>query len=94
MKYLSGIIRIILGCVVIGVAGYVYLANGSQMSADKPVAIEVLGQRIETTTGNVAVGIVACGAVGLLIIVFGIATMLRKTPAQAATKPPDPAANP
>jgi hypothetical protein len=86
MKFISGIIRLVLGFAVIVMAFYVYLSNLTQMASNRPVTIEILGNQVEASTDNVAIAIIALGSIGFLILATGIVTMLRKT----AAKTPDP----
>ncbi len=78
MKYIAGVIRIVLGLAVFAMTGYVYLANQSQMSSDKPIAVDLFGHQFEATAQELMIGFALCGLIGIIFILSGIVTMVRK----------------
>lgn len=85
MRIISGLIRIITGLAIMAMALYVYLANQAQLEGTDPVTVIILGQEITAPPQQIIIGLITAAAVGGLIELLGIFTLVRK---------PKPAAKP
>jgi hypothetical protein len=85
MRIISGLIRMITGLAIMAMAVYVYLANQTQLEGVDPVTVVIVGQEITATPPQIIIGLIIAGAVGGLIELLGIFTLVRK---------PRPAAEP
>ena len=96
MRFISALLRMLSGFAIMGFAGWIYLMHEAELAADKPIAIAF------SSTGEVHVfapqtiiyGLGAIAVFGLLLVLAGLITLMRKAPAAAATteqKPPSPA---
>jgi hypothetical protein len=87
MRYISGLLRILLGLGVAGFAAYIYLLHQGELSGEKPVLVSLVGQEIEAEPQAIIIGIGAAALIGLLLALAGIITMLRKPPSPAPANP-------
>jgi hypothetical protein len=87
MRFISGLLRIMLGLGVMSFAGYVYLVHRNDLSGDKPVLVSLLGHEIDAEPQAIMVGIGAAGLIGFLLLVAGIVTLLHQPPAPEPTSP-------
>jgi multisubunit Na+/H+ antiporter MnhC subunit len=98
MRYISGLMRILLGLGVAGFAAYIYLIHQGELSGDKPVMVSLVGKEIDAEPQAIIIGIAAAGFIGLLLFLAGIVTLLRRpaapAPADPATEGAPPAASP
>lgn len=84
MRIISGLIRMITGLAIIAMAVYVYLANQAQLEGTDPVTVVIVGQEITATPQQIITGLIIAGAVGGLIELLGIFTLVRKPKTAAA----------
>ena len=89
MRIISGLIRIITGLAIMAMALYVYLGNQAQLAGTDPVTVVIVGQEITATPTQIIIGLVAAAAVGGMIELLGIFTLVRK--AKPPTEPVKPA---
>jgi hypothetical protein len=89
MRYISGLLRILLGLGVAGFAAYIYLLHQGELAGDKPVQVSLVGQDVEAEPQAIIIGIGAAALIGLLLALAGIITLLRK-PAAPLPAGPDP----
>lgn len=87
MRIVSGLIRIITGLVIMAMALYVYLANQAQLEGADPVTVIILGQEITAPPQQIIIGLMVVAAIGGLIELLGIFTLVRK-PKPPAEQPP------
>lgn len=77
MRYVSAILRILCGVAILAVAGYVYLIMPERSgSGDQPM--ELFGHQLNATPEMVTLIIGAFALIGLLLVVFGLVTIVRK----------------
>ena len=98
MRYISGLLRILLGLGVAGFAAYIYLLHQGELAGDKPVQVSLVGQEIEAEPQAIIIGIGAAALIGLLLALAGIITLVRKpaaaSPAGQGADGTPPAASP
>jgi hypothetical protein len=98
MRFISGLLRMVLGLGVMGFAAYTYFLHHVALSGDQTVQLTLVGQEISAEPQAIIVGIGAAGLIGLLLFLFGMVTLFRKpaAPAPAGTSPqgPQPPASP
>lgn len=87
MRIISGLIRIITGLAIMAMALYVYLANQAQLAGTDPVTVIILGQEITAPPEQIIIGLVIAAAIGGMIELLGIFTLVRR-PKPAAEQPP------
>ncbi len=78
MRILSGVIRIITGLAIMAMVLYVYLGNQAQLEGTDPVTVVIVGQELTATPTQIIIGLIAAAAVGGLIELLGIFTLVRK----------------
>jgi hypothetical protein len=86
MRVISGLIRIITGLAIMGMAGYIYLANQQALEGTREVTVVIAGQEVTAMPQTIIIGLIAAAAVGGLIELLGIFTLVRKP--RPATPPP------
>ena len=88
MRIIFGLIRMITGLAIMGTAVYVYLTNHEALEGTKEVTVVIFGQEIVATPQHLIFGLITAAAIGGLIELFGIFTLVRKPkPASAPSKP-------
>ncbi len=85
MRILSGLIRIITGLGIMGMALYVYLAHQQSLQGSDPVTVLIAGQELTATPQQIIIGLIAAAAVGGMIELLGIFTLVSKPEAKAAS---------
>jgi hypothetical protein len=88
MRIISGLIRIITGLAIMAMALQVYLSNQAQLSGTDPVTVVIVGQEITATPSQIIIGLITAAAIGGMIELLGIFTLVRKP------KPPVDQQNP
>jgi multisubunit Na+/H+ antiporter MnhB subunit len=88
MRIVSGLIRVITGLAIMAMALYVYLGNQAQLEGTDPVTVVIVGQELTATPTQILIGLIAAAAVGGMIELLGIFTLVRKPPANAAQQQP------
>lgn len=78
MRIVSGLIRLITGMGIMGMAVYVYLAHHESLQGSDPVTVVLAGQEITAAPQHIIIGLIAAAAVGGLIELLGIFTLVRK----------------
>lgn len=78
MRILSGLIRMITGLAIMGMALHVYLANQAQLEGSDPVTVVIVGQEITATPQQLIIGLITVAAIGGMIELLGIFTLVRK----------------
>lgn len=78
MRIISGIIRIVTGLVIMGMALFVYITNQEQLAGTNEVTVGIFGQAITAMPNQVIIGLWFAGAIGLMIEMLGMWTLLRK----------------
>lgn len=78
MNPTSAILRIIAGLGVIAVAAYVYTSNKARIAGTDTAMVQVFGFQTEATSGQILFVFAAFGLVGLVLILLGIAGLLRR----------------
>ncbi len=93
MRIVSGLIRILAGLSVMGMALYVYVANQDQLVGDSAVTMEIVGQQITAMPQQIIIAQVVMAVIGALIAVLGAVTLVRKpkpaAPAGSAASAPE-----
>lgn len=89
MRFISGLIRIVAGLGVMGMALFVYVSNQEQLTGDSAVTMEIVGQQITAMPQQIIIAQIVMAVIGALIAVLGVVTLVRK-PKPAAT-PSEPA---
>ena len=89
MRIISGLIRMITGLAIMAMALYVYLANQTQLEGVDPVTVVIFGQELTATPTHIMIGLITAAAVGSLIELLGIFTLVRKP--KPPTEPVSPA---
>ncbi len=87
MRIISGLIRIITGLAIMAMAAHIYLANRIPLEGTDPVTVVILGQEITATPSQIIIGLITAAAVGGMIELLGIFTLVRK-PKPASVQPP------
>lgn len=87
MRILSGLIRIITGLAIMAMTLYVYLGNQTQLEGTDPVTMVIVGQEITATPTQIIIGLITAAAVGGLIELLGIFTLVRKPKPPKAEQP-------
>lgn len=83
MRILSGLIRMITGLAIMGMALYVYLTNQAQLEGSDPVTVVIIGQEFTAAPQQIIIGLITAAAIGGMIELLGIFTLVRKsTPPQ------------
>lgn len=90
MRILSGLIRIITGLAIMAMAVHVYLAHQTQLEGSDPVTVVIVGQEITATPTQIIIGLITAAAIGGVIELLGIFTLVRR--AKPPAENPDPAA--
>lgn len=78
MRILSGLIRIITGLAIMGMAVHVYLVHQESLQGSDPVTVMIVGQEITATPQHLIIGLITAAAIGGLIELLGIFTLVRK----------------
>jgi hypothetical protein len=78
MKFISAFLRIICGLAVICTAGYVYLLVEDQIQGGGAGGFTIFGQRLNITPDMLLGLIIGAGVIGVLLIIFGILTLLKR----------------
>jgi hypothetical protein len=78
MRIISGLIRMITGLTIMGMAVYVYISNQEALEGTKEVTVMIIGQEIVATPQHIIIGLITAAALGGLIELFGIFTLVRK----------------
>ena len=68
----------ITGLAIMGMAAYVYLMNQEALEGTKEVAVMILGQELVATPQHIIIGLITAAAIGGLIELLGILTLVRK----------------
>ena len=79
MRIISGLIRIITGLAIMAMAVHLYLANRIQLEGTDPVTVVILGQEITATPTQIIIGLITAAAIGGMIELLGIFTLVQKT---------------
>jgi hypothetical protein len=88
MRIISGLIRMITGLAIMGMAGYVFMMNQEALEGTKEVTVVILGQDLVATPQHIIIGLITAAAIGGLIELLGILTLVRKPkPASNLSKP-------
>ena len=88
MRIISGLIRIITGIAIMVMAAYVFITNQEALEGTKEVTIVIIGQELVATPQHIIIGLITTAAIGGLIELLGIFTLVRKPkPASAPSKP-------
>ncbi len=78
MRIISGLIRIITGLAVMGMAGFIYISNQEQLSGTKEVTVSIMGHEMTALPNHIIIGLCFAGAAGLVIELLGVWTLIRK----------------
>jgi hypothetical protein len=78
MRILSGLIRMITGLAIMGMAVYVYITNQEALEGTKEVSVVIIGQELVATPQHIIIGLITAAAIGGLIELLGIFTLVRK----------------
>ncbi len=89
MRIISGLIRMITGLAIMAMTLYVYLGNQAQLEGTDPVTVVIVGQELTATPTQIIIGLITAAAVGGMIELLGIFTLVRK--AKAPAEPVKPA---
>jgi multisubunit Na+/H+ antiporter MnhB subunit len=85
MRIISGLIRIVTGLAIMAMALYVYLGNQAQLEGTDPVTVVIVGQEIVATPTQIIIGLIVAAAIGGMIELLGIFTLVRKPKPPAET---------
>jgi hypothetical protein len=85
MRIISGLIRVFTGLAIIGMAMFIYISHQGQLVGSKEITISILGREITALPYQIIIGLCFAGAVGLVIELLGVWTLVRK-PQLAPTK--------
>jgi hypothetical protein len=88
MRVISGLIRIITGLAIMGMAAYVYLTNQEALEGTKEVTVIIFGQELVATPPHLIIGLITAAAIGGLIELLGIFTLVRKPKSASAPSKP------
>lgn len=91
MRIISGFIRMITGLAIMAMALYVYLGNQAQLEGTDPVTVVIVGQEITASPQQIIIGLITAAAIGGMIELLGIFTLVRK-PQQPQPEGQPPAA--
>lgn len=90
MRFISGLIRIVAGLGIMGMALFVYVANQQQLAGESAVTLEIVGQQITAMPQQIIIAQIVMAVIGALIAVLGVVTLVRKprpaAPATSATE--------
>ena len=86
MRIISGLIRMITGLAIMAMAVHVYLSHQDQLQGSDPVTVVVVGQELTATPQQIIIALIVAAAVGGLIELLGIFTLVRK-PTPKAQQP-------
>jgi hypothetical protein len=86
MRMISGLIRIITGLAIMAMAVHIYLTNRIQLDGTDPVTVVIFGQEITATPSQIIIGLITAAAVGGMIELLGIFTLVSK-PKPKSDKP-------
>ena len=89
MRILSGLIRILAGLGIMGMALFVYVANQDKLTGDAEVTMEIAGQQITALPEQIIIAQIVMAVIGALIAVLGVVTLVRKP--KPAAQPQTPA---
>jgi hypothetical protein len=78
MRKISGLIRIVTGLAIMALAVHIYLDHRIQLEGTDPVTVVILGQEITATPSQIIIGLIAAAAVGGMIELLGIFTLVSK----------------
>ena len=78
MRLISGLIRIITGLAIMGMAVYVYITNHEALEGTKEVTVVIIGQELVATPQHIITGLITAAAIGGLIELLGLFTLVRK----------------
>ena len=78
MRVISGLIRILTGLAIMAMAAYVYLAHHESLQGTDPVTVVIAGQEITAAPQHIIIGLITAAAIGGLIELLGIFTLVRK----------------
>ena len=87
MRIVSGLIRMITGLAIMAMAVHVYLSHQDQLQGSDPVTVVIVGQELTATPQQIIIGLIVAAAIGGLIELLGIFTLVRK-PIPKAQQPP------
>ncbi len=87
MRIISGLIRMITGLAIMAMALHVYLSNQSLLTGEDPVTVVIVGQELTATPTQLIIGLITAAAIGGLIELLGIFTLVRKPPVAAQPQP-------
>jgi hypothetical protein len=76
MKLISGMLRLICGLALIIFAFATYRRIGAQVAAGQP--IEIGGVTLGASAGQLNLGLVVVGVIGVFLMIFGVVTFLKK----------------
>ena len=78
MRIISGFISIITGLAIMGMAIYIYITNHEALEGTKEVTVMIIGQELVATPQHIIIGLITAAAIGGLIELLGIFTLVRK----------------
>ncbi len=88
MRAISGVLRVVSGFAVLGIAFHAYRVNAAELAADHAEArVEYLGKPLPVGPLGLRWMIAGAGVVGAALVGFGLATLLR-APARPAQEQP------
>jgi hypothetical protein len=76
MKTVSGVIRLICGLGLIIFAFATYHRIGAQVASGQE--IQIAGVKIGASVGQLDIGLIVIGAIGIFLIVLGVLTLMKK----------------
>ncbi|MBA2479217.1 MAG: hypothetical protein H0V44_01040 [Planctomycetes bacterium] len=76
MRLLSGIIRIVSGVIVMALAAYVHLTAQDEIADGKTKAF-LFGHEVDLPPEMLLNVVLAVGAIGALVVVYGVVTLVR-----------------
>lgn len=88
MRIVSGLIRMITGLAIMAMALHVYLSNQTLLQGDDPVTVVIVGQEITATPGALIIGLITAAAIGGMIELLGIFTLVRRSKPAADNQQP------
>lgn len=87
MRILSGLIRMITGLAIMAMALHVYLSHQTLLHGEDPVTVVIVGQELTATPTAIIIGLITAAAIGGMIELLGIFTLVRK-PKPPQVQPP------
>lgn len=87
MRIISGLIRMITGLAIMAMAVHIYLSHQTLLQGEDPVTVVIVGHEITATPSAIIIGLITAAAIGGLIELLGIFTLVHK-PKQKAEPPP------